>query len=150
MSGYKPSPFDPRHPHQLGGSTGAAVGAAVAGHAAAADPHTGYQKESEKGVASGYASLGADALVPQDQLGTGTQDGTRFLRDDGTWQTVSTATTLDGLTDVVITSPVTSQRLRYDGANWRNSSLIWQPLTNGDPATPELVWDAGDVIMVEA
>lgn len=55
-------------------------------HVAAADPHTGYQRESEKGAASGYASLGADTLVPQDQLGTGVQDGTKFLRDDGTWQ----------------------------------------------------------------
>lgn len=45
-----------------------------------------YQKESEKGAGSGYASLGVDSLVPQDQLGTGTQDGTKFLRDDGTWQ----------------------------------------------------------------
>src|SRR3990167_11329765 len=35
------------------------------------DDHTQYQKESEKGAASGYASLGADTLVPQDQLGTG-------------------------------------------------------------------------------
>lgn len=50
------------------------------------DDHTQYQKESEKGAASGYASLGSDTLVPQDQLGTGTQDGTKFLRDDGTWQ----------------------------------------------------------------
>jgi hypothetical protein len=58
-------------------------------HAAAADPHTGYQKESEKGAASGYASLGADTLVPQDQLGSGVQDGTKFLRDDGTWQVAS-------------------------------------------------------------
>lgn len=54
------------------------------------DDHTQYQKESEKGAASGYASLGADTLVPQDQLGTGTQDGTKFLRDDGTWQLPAT------------------------------------------------------------
>lgn len=58
-------------------------------HVAAADPHTGYQKESEKGQPNGYASLGPDSLVPQSQLGTGTQDGTRFLRDDGTWQAVA-------------------------------------------------------------
>jgi hypothetical protein len=67
---------------------------AVAAHAGAADPHAGYQKESEKGAANGYASLGVDSLVPQDQLGTGVQDGTKFLRDDGTWQAV-TATTPD-------------------------------------------------------
>jgi hypothetical protein len=32
-------------------------------HAAAADPHTGYQKESEKGAASGYAGLDASSKV---------------------------------------------------------------------------------------
>lgn len=40
----------------------------VATHAAAADPHTGYQKESEKGAANGYASLDAGGLVPTAQL----------------------------------------------------------------------------------
>lgn len=52
------------------------------------DPHTQYQLRSERGAANGYASLGADTLVPQDQLGTGVQDGTKFLRDDGTWQSI--------------------------------------------------------------
>ena len=65
---------------------GLATDSELSTHAGAADPHTGYQKESEKGAAGGYASLGADSLVPQDQLGTGVQDGTKFLRDDGTWQ----------------------------------------------------------------
>lgn len=59
----------------------------IVNHAAAADPHTAYQRESERAAANGYASLGADILVPQEQLGTGAQDGTKFLRDDGTWQT---------------------------------------------------------------
>lgn len=40
----------------------------IAEHASAADPHTGYQKESEKGAASGYASLGSDVKVPVAQL----------------------------------------------------------------------------------
>jgi len=34
-------------------------------HVAGADPHTGYQKESEKGAASGYASLDASSVVEQ-------------------------------------------------------------------------------------
>jgi hypothetical protein len=48
------------------------------------DPHTQYQKESEKGVANGYASLGAGGRVPIAQLASGTPDGTKFIRDDGT------------------------------------------------------------------
>lgn len=47
------------------------ISTAVTAHAVAADPHTGYQKESEKGVANGYASLGSDGLVPTNQLPAG-------------------------------------------------------------------------------
>ena len=49
-------------------ATDTEVATAVTNHAAAADPHTGYQKESEKGAINGYASLGADGLVPLTQL----------------------------------------------------------------------------------
>jgi hypothetical protein len=56
----------------------------LAGHVAASDPHTGYQRESEKGQANGYASLGAGGLVPMAQLASGTPDGSKFVRDDGT------------------------------------------------------------------
>ena len=65
------------------------ITSAISTHEGAADPHTGYQKESEKGAASGYASLDAGTLVPVAQLATGTPDGTKYLRDDRTWQTVS-------------------------------------------------------------
>lgn len=141
MSGYKPSSFNPRHPHELGGSLGAGSGVAVGAHEAAADPHTGYQRESEKGIANGYASLGSDGLVPQEQLGVGTQDGTKFLRDDGTWQPVSAATTLDGLTDVTITSPQPLDRLHYNGSQWVNTAAIWRPVL--DAATGDVLQDAG-------
>lgn len=63
----------------------------VTAHEAAGNPHGVYQLSAQKGAANGYPSLGADTLVPQDQLGTGTQDGTKFLRDDGTWQTIAAA-----------------------------------------------------------
>lgn len=61
------------------------VSGAITTHESAGDPHTGYQKESEKGVATGYASLDGGGLVPVTQLGTGTPTGTKFLRDDQTY-----------------------------------------------------------------
>lgn len=46
----------------------AEVTTAVSDHAAAADPHTNYQRETEKGVAGGYASLDGSGLVPDAQI----------------------------------------------------------------------------------
>lgn len=61
----------------------------LAGHEAASDPHTGYQKESEKGAASGYAGLGTDGFVPTGQLGSGTPSSSTFLRGDKSYATPS-------------------------------------------------------------
>ncbi|MDO8137240.1 MAG: hypothetical protein Q6354_06325 [Candidatus Brocadiales bacterium] len=44
--------------------------------------------QSNKGVASGYASLGADIKVPTAQLGGTGADVTKFLRGDQSWQTI--------------------------------------------------------------
>jgi hypothetical protein len=48
-------------------AAGAATGA-VSTHVGLTDPHTQYQKESEKGAAGGYASLDAAGLVPSSQM----------------------------------------------------------------------------------
>lgn len=55
------------------------------------DDHTQYQKESEKAAANGYAGLNASSVVPQDQLGSGGGGAVKFLREDNSWQPVSTA-----------------------------------------------------------
>ena len=70
-----------------------AVGS-VATHAAAADPHTGYQKESEKATANGYASLGADGKVPAGQLPAAGSDPWTYLRLASDF-TTSSATAVD-------------------------------------------------------
>lgn len=48
------------------------VATAVSDHAAAADPHTGYQKESEKNAASGYAGLDGSTKLAGAQQTYGT------------------------------------------------------------------------------
>jgi sucrose-6-phosphate hydrolase SacC (GH32 family) len=45
------------------------------------------------GKAGGIAHLNADGYVPPAQLGSGTPSGSKYLRDDSTWQIVTSGTT---------------------------------------------------------
>ena len=47
---------------------------------------------------------------------------------------------LDDLTDVVLTSPASADRLRFDGSVWRNSALTWKPVMDG---SGNVVTDSG-------
>lgn len=68
------------------GDTGPAGSTAdITTHEGAADPHTGYQKESEKNIANGYAGLDANVRVATARLGSGTAGATTFLRGDQSW-----------------------------------------------------------------
>jgi hypothetical protein len=58
---------------------------ALSDHAAASDPHTGYQKESEKDAASGYCGLDSGVLVATARLGSGSPSAANFLRGDRSW-----------------------------------------------------------------
>lgn len=82
----------PEHTHanddEAGALAGYATTADLAGYATTGDL-AGLQATSEKGAANGYAGLGSGGLVPTAQLGTGTPSGSKYLRDDQTWQTVS-------------------------------------------------------------
>ena len=71
----------------------ATAAAALSAHEAAADPHTGYQKESEKAAANGYASLNASTRVPTAQLGSGVADSSVFLRGDSSWASPGASST---------------------------------------------------------
>lgn len=44
------------------------------------------EKQSNKGILNGYASLDASVLVPAAQEGTGVADSTKYLRGDRSWQ----------------------------------------------------------------
>jgi hypothetical protein len=104
------------------------VSGAVETHEGAADPHTGYQKESEKSQPDGYASLGPDGLVPLAEL-------------------PPLAQALDDLTDVTITAEAAGDRLRFDGSEWVNTRRVWMPLTTVIAGVPELVWDSDDSLI---
>lgn len=69
-------------------ATDAEVATAISDHAAAADPHPGYQRESEKGAASGYASLDANAKVVEDPAAAATTAGVDKIPKAGTGGTI--------------------------------------------------------------
>lgn len=69
-------------PSDVGADPAGTAAGAVTAHAAAADPHTGYQKESEKATASGYASLDGSTKVPIAQLPTGATGSTVAIGND--------------------------------------------------------------------
>lgn len=84
---------------------------AVAAHAAAADPHAGYQKESEKAAVNGYASLGADGKVPAAQLPAAGSDPWTYLRLASDFPT-SSATAVD-ITGLGF-APAANQRYEFE------------------------------------
>ena len=107
---------------------------------------TGYQQIAEKGVADGYASLDASALVPVAELPVGT-GSTEVAAGDHTHGGGG----LDDLSDVTLTMPASADRLRFDGSVWRNSALRWTPVTTYDGTNWMLAVDgSGNAIMSEA
>jgi len=54
------------------------------------------------------------------------------------------ATTLDGLSDVTITSAATDDTLSFNGSIWVNSSRRWEPVTDGEDV---FVWESDDLVM---
>lgn len=63
-------------------------------------------------------------------------------------------TTIDDLDDVSAATPDDEDALLWNAgaSQWQPNSVlthVWEPLTNGDASSPELIYAGGDVIMVE-
>lgn len=88
-SRYGPEPGGGAHPDLAAhDALGLQTDAEATTHAGAADPHPVYQKESEKGTVSGYASLDAGTKVPTVELGGAGAQTLDVLRGNQTWTPV--------------------------------------------------------------
>lgn len=68
------------------------------------------ENSANKGAISGYAPLGANQLVPVANLASGTPDGTKFIRDDGTLQSPGASSTNIKQTEVDFgTTPISEK-----------------------------------------
>jgi Protein of unknown function (DUF2793) len=114
-----------------------ALGASdLAAHVAASDPHTGYQKESEKSAANGYASLDSGGKVPAAELpSSGAGSGT----------VTSVALTVPAELSVS-GSPITSSGTLAVTKTNQSANQVWAGPTSGSAAAPAFrALVAGDV-----
>ena len=130
MGNFDPMPVDGIKLFPITEEDGAGVD--LGAHLADPDPHTGYQKESEKGVANGYASLGGDGRVPFSQVG---------LRYRPLWVGAGAMTpaTTSGAAPATIeaaTNDVAYDVYKFDGAT---AESVWFVLRMPDE------WDRGTV-----
>lgn len=70
----------------------ASAASSLATHVAAADPHTGYQKESEKNAANGYAGLDGSSHLPANSV-----DTTAIVADAVTYAKIQNVSATDKL-----------------------------------------------------
>ena len=102
------------------------------------------QAINEKGTPNGYASLGASGRVPVSQLGSGTPDGTKFLRDDGTFAAPGGG---GGASkdSIVISGPGDVDVAGYDILQVKVDAGASSPvvLLNGTPGQLVTIWNIG-------
>lgn len=89
---------------------------AVATHVALSDPHSQYQKESEKGAINGYASLDGGGKIPDTEIPSG------IARDSEISAAISTHEAASDPHPVYLTS--TEGNALYDGLGFANSAYL--------------------------
>lgn len=113
-------------------------------HPAAADPHTGYQRESEKGAASGYAPLDSGSKVPAANLpavGSGLTQTVNFVID-GAGTAIATGIKGDVVLDFACT--VTKWTVLADQSGsitvnvWRSTYAGFPPVSGGLLGSPAI------------
>ena len=119
--------------------TGTWQGTAIASAYIAGDAING-DKIADNAVDSEHITSGAVDI--SHLSATGTPGSSNYLRGDGSWQTISSS--LSGLSDVSLTSPVQGHILYHNGSNWVNlapgtSGYVLK--TQGAGANP--TWGAG-------
>jgi len=120
-------------------ATGVWNGTAIAQAYIGADAING-DKIADNAVDSEHITSGAVDI--SHLSATGTPGSSNYLRGDGSWQTISSS--LSGLSDVSLTSPVQGHILYHNGSNWVNlapgtSGYVLK--TQGAGANP--TWGAG-------
>lgn len=96
-------------------TTDTVAAAGVTTHEAAADPHTGYQKESEKGAANGYASLDASTLVPDAQIPAAIARDAEVILKSGAvtgWTAATGSATRTTFDTTTVTLPELAERVK--------------------------------------
>lgn len=103
------------------------------------------QAINEKGSANGYASLGAGGLVPVAQLGSGTPDGTKFLRDDGTFAVPPGGGGGASKDSIIVAAPGDVDVAGYDILQVKVDAGASSPvvLLNGTPGQLVTIWNIG-------
>jgi hypothetical protein len=134
--------------HDHSGGDGAQISHAGLSDLTTGDPHTQYQKESEKGAVSGYASLNASTKVVEDPAnatatptaskipiadGSGKLDGWISTTSDSVSGLVELATTAETTTGTDTARAVTPDGL--SGSDYGKRIVEWRVIASGTALT---------------